>query len=210
VVERVIANKDIRGCVNVRAANVTIRNSRIACSSWHGIASTSTGLLVEDTEVSCLNTRHGGIDGSGYTARRVDISGCENGLPIHDNVTVEDSWVHDLVPTSVAGAHSDGAQIFGGAGVVLRHNTFLVTGNTGASSAIAPGAISQSTPSVLIENNFVGGGTYTLYCPTGGGSFTVRGNRFADGTQQYGLSLDCGGVPWTGNYRDSNGSTVNP
>ncbi len=202
----VIQNKDIRGCVTVRAANVTIRKSRIACSGWHGIASTSTGLLVEDTEISCLNARHGGIDGGGFTARRVDISRCENGLPVHRDVTVEDSWVHDLVPTSVAGAHSDGAQLFGGTNIVLRHNTILVPG---ANAAITRN-VADNTPSILIENNFLGGGTYTLYCPYGPGSFQVRNNRFADGMQQYGLSLDCGRVPWTGNFRDSNGSVVGP
>jgi Right handed beta helix region len=203
----VIDRRDVSGCLTIRAANVVIRNSRIRCSSWGVIYSHEGGsVLVEDSELDCLNTRHGGLDGSNITARRVEIRGCENGIPAHNNVTVEDSWVHDLVPTSVEGAHSDGAQLFGGSNIVLRHNTILVPG---ANAAITR-HVSQFTPSILIQNNFLGGGTYTIYCPYGGGSFRVEGNRFADGMQQYGLSLSCGGVTWSGNYRDSNGATVSP
>src|SRR4029079_9200866 len=103
------------GCVNVTAGGVVIRNSRISCTGSavnvdDPVLYGKTPLLIEDTDITCGHV--GGTTGIGAAhviARRVDISGCENGLSLNQNVTLEDSFVHDLFASSTA--HSDGIQL---------------------------------------------------------------------------------------------------
>src|SRR2546423_13316510 len=52
---------DVRGCIEVRAADVVISRSKVACASFYVVGSfagayTGTGLLVEDSELDCLAT----------------------------------------------------------------------------------------------------------------------------------------------------------
>src|SRR6185369_17165807 len=56
----IVDGKDITGCVTVAAPGVTIKRSKITCSSYYGIltgdAATAIGaapLLVEDVEIVC-------------------------------------------------------------------------------------------------------------------------------------------------------------
>jgi hypothetical protein len=64
----VVEDKDIRGCLTVTAANVTIRRSKVSCGGGNTIRSNSTGLLIEDVTVSCSNTSGTGIAGGNFTA----------------------------------------------------------------------------------------------------------------------------------------------
>lgn len=208
----VIDSKVINSCLTIQAPNVTIRNSRITCNNWRAVDGQSSGTLIEDSELIVTGGHGSGVDGVGVTIRRSELRGMENGLAVHGNILAEDNWIHDLAPTSVSGAHSDGAQLFGHVNITLRHNTIIVAGPEPPSNAAITRHVNQFTDSVLIEDNFLGGGTYTIYCPFGGGSFRVLGNRFADGTEQNGLSLSCNNptVTWAGNFRDSNGVMVGP
>ncbi|MEJ0073162.1 MAG: hypothetical protein WDN27_03745 [Candidatus Saccharibacteria bacterium] len=90
-----IQNKQINGCVDVEAPNVTIKNSRIICNDtalFIGDGSTS-GFLIQDSEVSC-NGHHGtGIGPQNYTALRVNVSACENGFWAEHNSTIQDSYI---------------------------------------------------------------------------------------------------------------------
>lgn len=173
----VVTGKDIRGCVLVKAPNVTIRKSKITCTSYYGIGSFAEeyaggGLLVEDVEIDCQNHNTTGIGYYGTKVRRANIHGCENGFDIDDTTTVEDSYIHDLYEGATG--HSDGAQFAGGAHIVLRHNTIF---NPGGTSAIISHPTGNSD--VLIADNFLAGGAYTLYCPREKSTaFRVIGNRF--------------------------------
>ena len=67
-----------------------------------------TPLLIEDSEIDCQNTSGTAIGEANVTARRLNIHGCENGFNISQNVTVEDSYIHDMYNS--AEAHTDGIQ----------------------------------------------------------------------------------------------------
>ena len=70
-----------------------------------------TPLLIEDRD-RLQETSGTGIGNANITARRLDISGCENGLDMNQNFTVEDSYIHDLYNS--ASAHTDGIQFASG------------------------------------------------------------------------------------------------
>ena len=182
-------------CIQVAAPGVVIRNSKISCPAGGIFVDDrdlfgQTGLLIEDSEIDCLNQGGTGISEGHVTARRVNIHGCENGLSINQNVTIEDSYIHDLYNPSEA--HADGIQLsFGhwdGSGypccalnVTIRHNTIYGMGADGSfgTSAIISG--SGGDTNILIENNLLAGGGYALYCEQGatGISYRVINNRFS-------------------------------
>jgi hypothetical protein len=174
----VIEGKDIRGCVIVKASNVTIRRSKVTCTSGYGIASfpeeySGGGLVVEDVEVDCANSGATAIGYYGLTGRRLNLHGCENGFDIDYDVTVLDSYIHDMRQTDTG--HTDGIQLAGGSNIVIRHNTIF---NPGGTSAII--SHPNANADVTIEANLLGGGAYTLYCPRDSSTnFRVINNRFS-------------------------------
>jgi hypothetical protein len=190
----VVDGKDIRGCVLVKAPNVTIRRSRVACPSFYVIGSFTEsyrggGLLVEDVEVDCKNTQGTGIGSYGLTARRVNIHSCENGFDLDTDVTVVDSYIHDLYLT--AAGHPDGIQLAIGVRVTISHNTIFDPGGT---SAIISHPSTDSD--VLVSGNLMAGGAYTLYCPRDSSrDYRVIDNRFSTlfspKSGEYGPWTDC-------------------
>ncbi|MBN1171694.1 MAG: right-handed parallel beta-helix repeat-containing protein [Micromonosporaceae bacterium] len=174
----VIEGKDIRGCVTIKARDVTIRRSRISCKDFYVIGSfsenyTGGGLLVEDVEINCLRTGGTGIGYYGFTARRVHIHDCENGFDIDSGASVLDSYVHS--PYEGGSDHTDGIQLAGGSRITIRHNTIF---NPGGTSAIISHPTENSD--VLVSGNLLAGGAYTLYCPEESSSrYRVVGNRFS-------------------------------
>lgn len=103
-----------------------------------------------------------------------------------------------------AGDHNDGVQAYGPgetATAVIRHcdiNGTAVNGAGGANAALFWADNTLGT--CLIENNLLTGGGYTLRCHDSG-RFTVRHNRWRDGTWAYGPALTTGGtiLEWTDN-----------
>jgi hypothetical protein len=174
----VLERKDIRGCVTILAPNVTIRKSKISCGGFYGIWSygknySGGGLLIEDVEVDCKNTNATAIASYGLVARRLNIHGCENGFAIDNNVTVENSFIHDFFIG--AAGHTDGIQLAGGAKIVIRHNTILNQGDGGTSAIISN---ETGMSDVLVTGNLMAGGAYTLYCPkTSSSNYRVIDNR---------------------------------
>ncbi|MEU6713475.1 right-handed parallel beta-helix repeat-containing protein [Nonomuraea sp. NPDC046802] len=174
----VMEGKDIRGCVVVKAPNVTIRRSKVTCSGYYAIGSFAEtykggGLLLEDVEVDCRNRNATAVGSYGMTARRLNIHGCENGFDIDDTTTVVDSYIHDLYEGATG--HADGIQLAGGSNIRIKHNTIYAPGGTSA-------IISHPTKNanVLVEDNLLAGGAYTLYCPRERSrDYRVIANRFA-------------------------------
>jgi nitrous oxidase accessory protein NosD len=213
----VIDGKDISGNVTVNAPNVTIRNSRIHSRSTWLVDNNSTGLLIEDSELDGEGSNSMSIGSSNYTLRRVDITGTENGMDIGSpgNVTVEDSYIHDL--TTANQAHTDGIQIGqGAADLTIRHNTITPTSSgSGATSAIImwDEGDPQNTR-VRIENNrLIGtGASRALFCPRQTTSnIYVNNNRLRKGV--YGDYTDSCTVPdhateFNGNVDDATGASV--
>jgi hypothetical protein len=183
--------------ISVEAPNVTIRNSRIGGGTESmPIVNDSTGLVVEDTTIA-------GRDGTGimfdnYTARRVEVTGTENGFQAGNNTTIVDSWIHDL--DTSGGAHTDGIQFSPGAGnVLIRHNTIVpqTSGGAGSTSAIImhTGSGAQNHD-VRIENNRLDGShaSVALYCPRQNASnIFINNNQMLKGV--YGSYTDSCSVP---------------
>jgi hypothetical protein len=140
---------------------------------------------------------------------RANIHNCENGLNVGGNVTVKDSYIHDLFDGN--GAHTDGAQFNQGASnITFTHNTIISPAPGGTSAIIMWDENDPQNANVLISGNLLAGGTYTLYCPRNN-STNVRiiNNRF--GPYQYGSSNSCvsGHVAeFTGNVTDSTGAPL--
>src|SRR5262245_33366993 len=106
----IVENRDVRGCITVTAPGVTIRNVKVAAPCIYAIRNESTSgtrLVIQDTDISC-GGEFTGISSSNFTAVRVNIHDCENGLSIGSNLTLQDSYIHDLV--NVGDNHADGIQ----------------------------------------------------------------------------------------------------
>lgn len=187
------------GCISVSAPGVVIKNSKINCRNDYAVYvddrnSTSTLLTIQDTEIDCGNTSGTAISEADFTARRVNIHGCENGLDVNQNVLIEDSYIHDLYNTG--SSHTDGIQFGTGhwdgsgysckGGCVLnftiRHNTIYGMGSDGSfgTSAIIDHSFGANT-NILIDNNLLAGGAATLYCSIGfkGTNYKVTNNHFS-------------------------------
>jgi hypothetical protein len=184
----VIANRKINGCITIRADNVTIRNSEINCDGKTGIAnwSRNRGLLVEDTEIECGHEPgQTGISDSNFTVRRSELFGCENIIWAERNVAIMDSYIHDPIPCcGAAQPHTDSVQTpSGGSNIVIRHNRiyggYLSGANFGNAAITASASPGTAVTSMVVDNNLLAGGGYTLYCPGADGGFTWTNNRFS-------------------------------
>ena len=94
----VIDGKTI-GCIQISAKNVVIRNSSISCngSDYYAVDVGSAGsVTVQDSNIDCRSTNSNGAGRMYITLRRVEITNCENGLSVAHDVTVQDSYIHDL------------------------------------------------------------------------------------------------------------------
>lgn len=209
----VIDGKDIRGCVRVQAPGVVIRRSKITCSNFIVVASfhgeyTGTGLLIEDTDISCNAGPGTGVADTNVVALRLNVHGCENGFSIDSSVQISDSYVHDLY--TGGDSHPDDIEMEGGSTITVSHNT-LLAGKDGNSAIITdPTKMSK----VTISNNLIAGGAYTLYCP-GDSSSNVRvlDNRvsrtFYPTGGEYGPWTDCEKVAQaSGNTWDDTGQAL--
>jgi hypothetical protein len=208
-------NKLVNGCVTVNAANVIIRKSKIICNGA-AIYTDNTGLLVEDAEVSCNGQQGTGIGFQGYTARRVNVYGCENGLWAENNVLIEESYVHNLIDYNPAtDPHTDGVQLPGGAAnITIQHSRIYgnyVNSSSFGSSAITTGKIADGGgTNILIQNNLLAGGGYSLYCIQNGkgNNFRLLNNHFSkvfvSTVGGFGPWIDCEDETQSGNvYHES-------
>jgi hypothetical protein len=214
------------GCIAVSATGVVIRNSRISCSSGYAVFVRDNGsgsLLVEDSEITCDNTNSTGVGEANVTLRRVEITGCENGLDVNQDITVEDSYIHDLY--NGGGAHMDGLQFASGhyengqlvqgvLNVTVRHNTIYAIDPNGAFGTSALITDLPGHTNVLIENNLLAGGAYTLYCDRGGRGTNYRivnnrfSTRFKSTVGYYGPSIGCADEAQSGNVFHETGLPV--
>jgi hypothetical protein len=176
----VIDGESINGCITIYAPNVTIRRSKISCGGFYGIFSygknySGGGLTITDVEVDCEDTNATGIASYGFVATRVKVHGCENGFAIDNDATVQDSYLYDFY-VGEAG-HTDGIQLAGGANVTMTHNTIFNLSDGGTSAIISP---DSGMSNVVVSDNLMTGGAYTLYCPRDSSSnFRVTGNRIS-------------------------------
>jgi hypothetical protein len=179
----VIDSKVITQCLKITQPNVIIRRSRIqAACGWSIDAQVTSGpTLIEDSEVICSGGN--GIGEWGFVGRRVEIRGCENGIDGDANFVIEDSYIYAV--TEAGGEHGEGIQSCCAANVTIRHNTIIgrsgdLSGSGGNTTSAIILPINNPPPGpILIANNFLAGGAYTLYCASTSNQSVVS-NVFAD------------------------------
>jgi hypothetical protein len=200
----VIEGLDIRGMVTINADNVTLRNCRISSDSWAvvNITSGSTGVVVENCEINGLSgegTR--GISGQG-TFLRNNIHHTEDGIYIlGSNTLIQDNYIHDL-QSNWSGPHYDGIATDGGvSNIIIRHNT--VINPHGQTSALMLSNYFGSVSNVVVDNNWLEGGGYTVYSDGQFKGGTISGVSFTNNylvEGEYGYSSIRNNTPvWQGN-----------
>lgn len=205
----IIENRNIVGTVEVRAANVTIRNCRIYSTGyWPVRVFPSASLTIEYTEIEGTSNAEAAIAASdstaSYVARHLDVHGVVDGLRASTNVTIESCYIHDLLV--IAGqTHNDGIQMLAGSDVVIRGNR--IDPGSGCNSAIIIQTDFGMIDNVLISGNYLSGGGYTVFSRIGNYSASIAptnvrilNNSFGK-SYVYGLfSIDgsalCSGNTW--------------
>lgn len=172
----VVDGLDIDGCLVVRANNVTIQNTRVRQngSCFGGaidVGYGQHGILIRDVEVDGrrMNAAATLVGNSGYTCLRCNVHDGGQGFHLNYNVTIIDSYVHDLWGSGTT--HNDGILTNGGAHFVIRHNNIAcdvrAPGNAstggGCTGAVVLLGDFSSVQDVIIDNNLINGGAYALY-----------------------------------------------
>jgi len=210
----VINGKSMK-CVNIKAANVVIRNSKITGPCFYGVEMISGSLLIEYSEVTCVDGTGTGIADDGFTASHVYVHDCENGFSLGSNNIVRDSYISAREATSAG--HGDGIQSVSATNVTIQHNTFDLF-NPVTSSIIMDNLTMKN---LLVRDNFVSSGALTIYCPEATSSnvqyinnrfYGPVGNTSIDPRRPaYGYTDGCNVAAfiWVGNYRDYDLGVVN-
>jgi len=220
----VVHDVTIAGCLLITGANTVLRNVVINCQTpgyvvdTQGAAFISGETSFDHVTVVCPPAMHGGtaFGEQHLIAVAVDISHCENGFDADGDVSVTDSYIHDMFKgDSVAPApHTDGIQVWPATStsgpIVWRHNTVLMHDDNATFTSGSPNdpTFGHGIQSVLtIVNNLLDGGSYTVYCSGNTGSLTD--NRFgplgANHTAPWEHADSCGNMTSSGNIEDTTG-----
>lgn len=226
----VIQNLDLDGDIRVEANNVTVRNVRIhnndsdggptywGVVQWMGYS----GLVVEHVEMVGASKQEltSGVTNFGgmLTVRYCDIAGISKKAVDSPQGLIEENYLHDPHYFKQADYEIDMIRATGGPApgtkLVVRHNVIL--NPQPATSAVGIYTDGKDVAhDILVENNLLGGGGYTLY---GGGAsdptynIVIRGNTFSTrtkGTFGPGVFFNSHGRGnvWSGNKFD-NGKTA--
>lgn len=205
----VIEDKEIPGRLVVEGGHVTIRNSRFRFEDYYQLIAEGGTVVVEHSEFDGANRQANlmGAMGPNLTVRWSRFTGFENGMRLDSNSTAE----HNLVAepnTSIADAHSDGIEVGSGSNIVIRSNAIDIVGGSGATGCINIGTAFGDISNVLVEDNDLRGGTYSLYVRAEGGhtvgDVRVRNNRWHSGADYGTHSVDplAAVVEWVGNTLD--------
>ena len=195
----VIDGEKITGGLVIAAKNVTVRNSWILESAGGAngsgvirIAPGASATIVRTT-LDGSNATHTGIwyEGASLVARGNNIHGVNDGIFVWDadNFVIEDNYLHDFT-TEAGNGHVDGFQTEGASHGIIRHNVFDVAQDQTSAVAIWNGR--RDSSDILVENNLMTGGGFTVYAqdyspseanPQGGYSVTdIRflNNKFSN------------------------------
>lgn len=223
-------SKLVDGCVEVHAANVTVRRSLLkGCDSYFNIRlyPGSGGFTLEDSEVDgsgAVNNAAMVDDGSGpVTMRRVNMHDVADGPHPGEHWLIVDSWIHGLTRCDVC--HNDTIQSLGASDVTVRHNTLEdlagTTADGGMNSVVRIATEQGPVTGFVVEGNLLVGGNYAVQVRSQGAGapqgVQVLNNRVARGTTPDGQPYprfgpyDFTDVPtavWSGNVWDDTGQSI--
>jgi hypothetical protein len=182
----------------VRAQNVTIRRVELLGGSINNdVTACGNGLVIEDTSIlptspgAATNDGEGVISYGGYTARRVEINGRNEGFRVSSvdrgcgPVVIENSFAKIVPPTGCGDWHGDGIQGYNGAGVTVRNVTIdmtIVAGCGGTSPFWWPSG-QGNTGTVTVDRFLVMGQGYAFRL---GMPATVAGLRIVNNSWEFG------------------------
>ncbi len=197
----VIDGERINGSLTINAKNVTVRNSLINYSGSGGGGSGGIKILagasatIDHVEIDGNSAVHACIwhEGAAMTVTAVNCHDIEDGIfswadtgnaTSGNNFTIQNSYIHSFTAVEANG-HVDGFQTEGAAGGLIRHNTFDVPAS--ASGAISIWNGQKSSDNILVDDNLITGGGFSVYAedyspseanPAGG--YTVTNIRFVN------------------------------
>lgn len=232
----VFSGYSVHGSVNVSGSGAVIEDDVISNSgddtSGDGVNLTGnpSDVTIEHVTISSP----GGANGAGIFAGIKDINGEAMGTRVLDNNIadastgiqlyiglIEGNYVHDITPSDPSshlnGTTSNGSTV----PLTIEHNTvFNPNGQTDAISLFEDFGVEAN---VLITDNLVAGGGYTLYGGQNAGgkqayNIEITKNRFStiyfpqSGYFGYVTAFDpsAPGNTWSGNIWDTTGETVEP
>ncbi|WP_344487386.1 hypothetical protein [Nonomuraea monospora] len=189
----------VPGHLLIHADNVTVRNSVIDGDVINADGPRSFSFTITDTTVG-TTTKCEPLPAIGhdkYKATRVLVQGHSDGFRVSgDDVEIRDSYVKLC---SRSGDHSDGIQAYnGGKGLLFHHNT---VDQREAKDITAPiFLVDEKSRDVVVTDNLVMGGTYSIQVRNAGGKQVVRGNKLVDKSWVYGpVDSECARTEWAGN-----------
>jgi hypothetical protein len=158
----VIEKLDISGGVSIKADNITIRQCRITSPGIYAVTvdAGTQGLTLEYCEL--VGTQYNSAAMVSFdTIRYCDISRFQDGLKMSGNSVIENNYIHDLYHEP--GMHNDGVQNSGNSSnIIFRNNTVQALYQT-QTAAIKITTNTGPIDNILIEGNFLSGGSYTVY-----------------------------------------------
>lgn len=185
-----LRNAEVRGTVNITSAatGAVLDNVRITWPSGRSPGGTGAMVVNRAANVSISNCE---VNGGGQvlggiflvsgpvTVDRCNVSGAGDAIQAVNDVTVTNSYLHGMSTGPTHSWHVDTVQINVGRRGVYRHNTIINEFNQTA--AFGLWAELGAVDDILIEDNLIGGGGFTIYATKVGFPMTnVRfiNNRF--------------------------------
>jgi hypothetical protein len=219
----VIDSKHVKGDIVINADNVTIKNSKVE-GRIH-IRPPFVGLKVQSTEIAGPGTAAAGateaIGYANFSCDKCNIHGWGKGVMMDGNVSVTNSWIHDLAVGP--DTHNEPILSLGGSNYNIVNNR-LDAGTTGHFTA-ALSLLNQwnRLTDILVKDNVFNGGGFCVYAGGEARHNDARPSsniRFIDNTFGTDLHSKCGfygaatawdangaGNQWSGNAM-SNGNAV--
>jgi len=213
----VIEGLNITGGVIIQAPNVTIKNCVITSNQWYVVlfdwSTDSSNGTIENCEVygsgnNIAPGNHGIVGGDLVIGNNVhDV---EQGLAPDSGSTIQGNYIHDL-NNPQSDPHYDGILILG------NRSNITITGNTIINQHTQTDAIMIQNPqgpvsNIIIDNNKLIGGGYTVYSDAshGGGKITgvqITNNHIGGGL--YAPVYFTGNTPiYSGNVDDTTGQLL--
>lgn len=237
---QVLSGLDIRGYVQITGKNIVIKNSIIrggtkpctmsnaqnSAPLWVRDDAGATNFTLQDSEIAPSNAT-ACMDGawlSNATLVRVNIHGAVDGIKAYDNVTVQDSYIHDLAyfavdPNQGGGeTHNDGLQSYEcNTNVLISHNNIdLATTQTANAAYQITQDAGRACANIVITNNWLDGGGCTINVAhkvlASLSGVSITGNRFGH-NQGFGnctvlLSTRSILTTYSGNVWDDTGQAI--
>ena len=198
----VIQDLRITGSITIAAVNVTIRRVEVINGSIDltNAACQNGNTLIEDTSIiGAPGHPDGAIRPGGYTARRVEVNGPQEGYRDGGRsigcgpVTIEDSFARAVAPSPCPDWHGDALQGYDGPPLIVRNVTLELVERSNCGGT-APFFVprNQGNTSVDVNRLLVIGGGYTFRLGMPG---RVVALRIATGWAYGPIDVRCSVVP---------------